>query len=156
MVELQVLGVSQPEEQQNPLVLMRHENRVLPIVVGVHEANAIQIGLMQESLPRPMTHDLIQNLMVGLRAELKSVTIYRLEHGTFYAHLNLEQRNAQGQVEQVLKIDTRPSDGIALAVRVGCPVLAAEEVMDEAAQEANILGPGDDGDDADDDDLDED
>ena len=156
MVELQVLGVSQPEEQQNPLVLMRHENRVLPIVVGVHEANAIQIGLMQESLPRPMTHDLIQNLMVGLRAELKSVTIYRLEHGTFYAHLNLEQRNAQGQVEQVLKIDTRPSDGIALAVRVGCPVLAAEEVMDEAAQEANILGPGEDGDDADDDDLDED
>jgi bifunctional DNase/RNase len=156
MVELQVLGVSQPEEQQNPLVLMRHENRVLPIVVGVHEANAIQIGLMQESLPRPMTHDLIQNLMVGLRAELKSVTIYRLEHGTFYAHLNLEQRNAQGQVEQVLKIDTRPSDGIALAVRVGCPVLAAEEVMDEAAQEANILGPGEDGDDVDDDDLDED
>jgi uncharacterized protein len=156
MVELQVLGVSQPEEQQNPLVLMRHENRVLPIVVGVHEANAIQIGLMQESLPRPMTHDLIQNLMVGLRAELKSVTIYRLEHGTFYAHLNLEQRNAQGQVEQVLKIDTRPSDGIALAVRVGCPVLAAEEVMDEAAQEANILGPGEDGDDMDDDELDED
>ena len=156
MVELQVLGVSQPEEQQNPLVLMRHDNRVLPIVVGVHEANAIQIGLMQESLPRPMTHDLIQNLLVGLRAELKSVTIYRLEHGTFYAHLNLEQRNAQGQVEQVLKIDTRPSDGIALAVRVGCPVLAAEEVMDEAAQEANILGPGEDGDDIDDDDLDED
>ncbi len=156
MVQLQVLGVSQAEEHPNPLVLLRHENRVLPIVVGLHEASAIQIGLMQESLPRPMTHDLIQNLLVGLRAELKSVTIYRLEHGTFYAHLNVEQRNAQGQVEQVLKIDTRPSDGIALAVRVGCPVLASEEVMDEAAQEANIIGPGDDADDTDDDDLDED
>jgi len=156
MVELEVLGVSQPEEHPNPLVLLRHENRVLPIVVGVHEASAIQIGLMQESLPRPMTHDLIQNLLVGLRAEVKSVTIYRLEHGTFYAHLNVEQRNAQGQVEQVLKIDSRPSDGIAIAVRVGCPVLAAEEVMDEAAQEANILGPGEEPDDADDDELDED
>ena len=156
MIELELLGVSQADENPNPLVLLRHDTRVLPIVVGIHEASAIQVGLMGESLPRPMTHDLIKNLLVGLRAEVKSVTIYRLEHGTFYAHLNLEQKNAQGQIEQILKIDTRPSDGIAIAVRMGCPILASEEVMEEAAQEANILEGGDDDVDEleDDDDLD--
>jgi len=156
MIELELLGVSQADENPNPLVLLRHESRVLPIVVGIHEASAIQVGLMGESLPRPMTHDLIKNLLVGLRAEVKSLTIYRLEHGTFFAHLNVEQKNAQGQVEQLLKIDTRPSDGIAIAVRMDCPILASEEVMDEAAQEANILEPGDeDPDDLEDDEFDE-
>jgi hypothetical protein len=154
MVELEILGVSHSEEQQYPLVLLRHESRVLPIVVGLNEASAIQVGLIAERMPRPMTHDLIKNILAGLRAELKSVTIYRLENSTFYAHLNVEQKNAEGDVEQVLKIDTRPSDGIAIAVRVGCPVFAAEEVMDEAAQEASILGPGEEPDDLDDDDDD--
>ncbi|MBI1317375.1 MAG: bifunctional nuclease family protein [Candidatus Hydrogenedens sp.] len=153
MIELELLGVSQADENPNPLVLLRHESRVLPIVVGIHEASAIQVGLMGESLPRPMTHDLIKNLLVGLRAEVKSVVIYRLEHGTFFAHLNIEQRNAQGEVEQILKIDTRPSDGIAIAVRMGADIYASEEVMDEAAQEANILEAGEEPDDLEDDDL---
>jgi len=144
MVELELLGVSQAEEHSYPLVLLRHEGRVLPILVGVPEASAIQVGLMQEKTARPMTHDLIRNLLVGLRAELKSVTIYRLENDTFYAHLNIEQKNNNGETEQVLRIDTRPSDGIAVAVRVGCPIFAAEEVMDAAAQDASILGGGDD------------
>jgi len=151
MIELELLGVSQADENPNPLVLLRHESRVLPIVVGIHEASAIQVGLMGESLPRPMTHDLIKNLLVGLRAEVKSVVIYRLEHGTFFAHLNIEQKNAQGQIEQLLKIDTRPSDGIAIAVRMGCAIFASEEVMEEASQEANIVDPGDDADDIDED-----
>ncbi len=105
-----------------------------------------------------MTHDLICNLLAGLRAELQSVTIYMLENDTFFAHLNVEQKNPQGQVEQVLRIDSRPSDGIAIAMRVGCPIYAAEEVMDMAAQDASILGPEEDldtdadGEDEDDDD----
>jgi len=142
MIELEVMGVSQAEEHQYPLVLLRHDTKVLPIVVGIHEASAIQVGLMGEKLPRPMTHDLIKNLLAGLRAELQSVTIYRLENDTFYAHLNVQQMSADGAVEQMLRIDTRPSDGIAIAVRVGCTVYAAEEVMEMAAQEASILGPG--------------
>ena len=72
------------------------------------------------------------------------MTIYRLESDTFFAHLNIEQHNAQGSVEQVLRIDTRPSDGVAIAVRVGCPIFAAEEVMDMAAQDASNLEEGDD------------
>lgn len=142
MIELDVLGVSQADENAYPLVLLRHDSRVLPILVGIPEASAIQVGLMGEKTARPMTHDLLKNILAGLRAELKSVTIYRLENDTFFAHLNVEQRNAQGTVEQVLRIDTRPSDGIAIAVRVGCPILASEEVMDSAAQDASILGPG--------------
>lgn len=136
MVELEVLGVSPPEEHQFPLVFLRHGGRVLPIIVGLFEANAIQMGLTKERTARPMTHDLIGNLLVGLRGELKSVTIYRLENDTFYAHLNVEQRSPEGHVEQVLRIDTRPSDGIAIAVRLGCPIYCAEEVLDAAGQDA--------------------
>jgi bifunctional DNase/RNase len=113
MVELELQGVVMPEEHKYPVVLLRHEMKVLPILVGPAEADAIQRGLLGEKTARPMTHDLLKNILAGLRAELKSVTIYRLENDTFYAHLNVEQRSAQGQLEQVLRIDTRPSDGIA-------------------------------------------
>lgn len=148
MIELELLGVSQADEHQYPVVLLRHESRVLPILVGVPEASAIQNGLMHEKTPRPMTHDLVCNILAGLRGELKSVTIYRLQNDTFFAHLNVEQRNIQGHIEQVLKIDSRPSDGIAIAVRTGCPIYAAEEVMDMAGQDASILSTPEDGDDS--------
>ncbi len=140
MVELEVLGVSPPEENQFPLVFLRHGNRVLPIIVGLYEANAIQMGLAHERTARPMTHDLISNLLAGLRGDLKSVTIYRLENDTFYAHLNVEQRSPEGHVEQILRIDSRPSDGIAIAVRIGCPIYCAEEVLELAGQDAASLG----------------
>lgn len=147
MLEVEILGVSQAEEHQYPLVLLRHENKVLPILVGLPEASAIQIGLLGEKTARPMTHDLICNLLVGLRGELTSVNIYKLENETFLAHLNVEQKNDEGHIEQILRIDTRPSDGIAIAVRVGCPIMVAEEVMESAAQDASILGEADDEDD---------
>lgn len=153
MLEVEILGVSQAEEHRYPLVLLRYESRVLPILVGIPEASAIQLGLQGEKTARPMTHDLICNLLAGLRGELISVNIYKLENETFLAHLNVEQKNNNGEVEQILRIDTRPSDGIAVAVRVGCPILVAEEVMDAAAQDASILG-GDDDEEDDEDDVD--
>ncbi|HEX72288.1 MAG TPA: bifunctional nuclease family protein [Candidatus Hydrogenedentes bacterium] len=155
MVELEILGVSQAEEHQYPVVLLRHENRVLPILVGIPEASAIQIGLMREKTPRPMTHDLVCNLLAGLRGELQSVTIYQLQNDTFFAHLNIEQKNPEGHVEQVLRIDSRPSDGIAIAVRLGCPIYAAEEVMEMAGQDASLLASPDDSDDTQDEDDDD-
>ncbi len=154
MIELELQGVVMPDEHKFPVVLLRHENKVLPILVGLAEADAIQRGLLGEKTQRPMTHDLIKNVFAGLRAELKSVTIYRLENDTFYAHLNVEQHSAQGQLEQMLRIDTRPSDGIAIAVRVGCPILATEEVMNKAAQDASALVEADDVEDEDDEDDD--
>ncbi len=147
MLKLEVLGVS--EGPHHPVVLLRHEDRILPIVVGIAEANAIQVGLMQEKIGRPMTHDLICNLLAGLGGALQSVSIYKLENDTFFAHLNVEQRNVDGQVAQVLRIDSRPSDGIALAIRVRCPILAAEEVMDVAGQDVSIINPPDESDEGD-------
>ena len=141
-----MLGVSQTEETPVPVVLLRHEGHILPILVGAPEATAIQLGLMNEKPPRPMTHDLISNLLAGLRGRVQSVTIYKLENDTFFAHLNIEQRSPDGQVEQVLRIDSRPSDGIAISTRVNCPIYAAEEVMDAAAQDASILPPGEEDD----------
>ena len=139
MIPLEVVGVSQSEKDGFPVVWLRNDNRVLPIVVGMPEANAIQIVLLGQSPPRPLTHDLISNLLAGLRGELQSVTIYKLENEIFFAHLNIQQRSPTGQVEQILRVDSRPSDGIAIAVRMKCPILVAEEVMDAAAQDASLL-----------------
>jgi uncharacterized protein len=147
MIPLDVIGVSQSEKDGFPVVWLRNENRVLPIVVGLPEANAIQIVLLGQSPPRPLTHDLIGNLLAGLRAELQSVTIYKLENEIFFAHLNIQQRSPTGQVEQILRVDSRPSDGIAIAVRMKCPILAAEEVMDAAGQDASLLAEADEEDD---------
>jgi hypothetical protein len=90
-----------------------------------------------------MTHDLICNLLTGLRGELKSVTIYKLENETFYAHLNIEQRGPNGQTDQVLRVDSRPSDGIAIACRTESPIFVTQTVMDMASQDMSILGTGD-------------
>lgn len=158
MVEMELLGINHSADHPYPLVLLRHENRVLPIVVGLPEARAILQGLSEDKPQRPMTHDLIRNLLAGLRGELRSLTIYKLEDDTFFAHLNVEQKNAQGQVEQVLRVDSRPSDGIAMAVRVNCPIYASEEVLEAAGQDASILdAPAEiDEDDTDDDEDDDD
>ena len=137
MIEVEVLGVS--DGAAHPVVLLRHEDRVLPIVVGLPEAQAIQVGLMEEKLGRPMTHDLVCNILAGLRGELQSITIYKLENDTFFAHLNVNQVSTSGEVEQVLRIDSRPSDSIAIAVRAKCPIFVAEAVMDAAAQDVGIV-----------------
>jgi len=133
MLEVEILGVH--DGQSHPVVLLRHEDRVLPIVVGLPEAQAIQVGLLDEKMGRPMTHDLVCNILAGLRAHMESVTIYKLENDTFYAHLNLSQKNAAGEIEQLVRVDSRPSDGIAVAVRTRCPIYVAEEVMDAAGQD---------------------
>lgn len=144
MVEVEILGVS--DTPNHPVVLLRHEDRVLPIVVGAPEAQAIYVGLRDEKLGRPMTHDLVCNLLAGLRAELESVTIYKLENDTFFAHLNVKQQSPSGETEQMLRIDSRPSDGIAIAVRQQCPIYVAEEVMESAAQDVGSMEPDESGD----------
>ena len=147
MVKLELVGVSQYDKDGTYAVLLRDETRILPIMVGLPEASAIHIVLMGQMPPRPLTHDLICNLLAGLRGRLQSVIIYKLENGTFFAHLNIEQLSPSGQVEQVLRVDSRPSDGIAIAIRTKCPIYAAEEVMQQAGQDAASLLSSDDDDD---------
>lgn len=146
MIEVKVLGAFALDEGNAPTVLLQAGDRVLPISVGPFEAAAISFGVRGQKPLRPMTHDLVLNILAGLRGTLKSVTVYKFEEGTFFAYLTVEQVDAAGQVEQVLRIDTRPSDGIAIAVRMQCPIYAAEEVMDVAARRnVSILEEGEGG-----------
>ena len=161
MVETEIMGITQVQGAGFPTVLLRHENRILLISIGLPEASAIQLALLEEKPPRPMTHDLICNLLAGLRATVQSVNIYKLEAQTFFAYLSIEQTDEQGEVEQVLRVDTRPSDGIAIALRVGCPVFVDEAVLEEAGHDASLLrglfeAAGDDDEDDEDDVYDDD
>ena len=142
MVEMEIWGVS--DGQPGPVVLLRNGTRILPIVINFPEANAIQMGLMGQKFGRPMTHDLICNILAGLRGTIKSVNIYKLENDTYFAYLDIEQKTHDGEIEQVLRIDTRPSDGMAIAVRIGCPIYAAEEVLDSSGQDMSALGLSED------------
>lgn len=139
MIEAEILGLTQVQGVDIPAVLLQHEELILPINIGPPEANAIQMALMEEKAPRPMTHDLICNLLAGLRGTVQSVAIYSLEEQTFFAYLNVEQTNEEGEVEQILRVDTRPSDGIAIALRVKCPILVDEAIFEEAGHDVSLL-----------------
>ncbi len=112
-----------------PVVVLREHdqpNRMLPILVGGAEAAAIVIALTGESQPRPKTHDLMASLLQGLDGHLDAVEVTGVTDGTFIANLMI---HCPGGTRQ---IDTRPSDAIALAVRVGAPLFVDESVLDEA------------------------
>jgi len=96
---------------------------VLPIWVGVYEANAIALEIEKVSTPRPMTHDLIKNVLTGLDALVHKVVVTELKDETFYAVIWLEREG------QVVSIDSRPSDALALALRVDCPIFVEDEVL---------------------------
>lgn len=112
------------------VVLLKSANdeRALPIFIGAAEAQAIAIQVNEVKVPRPLTHDLLKNLLDFLECRLKRVEIVRIEEGTFYAVLVLE-RDARD-----VRVDCRPSDAIAVALRAGAPLFVAEAVMDEAGR----------------------
>ena len=102
------------------------EKKVLPIWVGIFEANAIALEMEQVSTPRPMTHDLLKNIIEGFQAQVARIVVNDLKDNTFYAVITI---NLNGN--EVL-IDARPSDAIALALRVNAPIFVAEKVIEEA------------------------
>lgn len=104
------------------------DNRVLQIFIGAAEAQAIAIHLKGIEVPRPLTHDLLKNLLVYFQSPLKRVEVCDLRDGTFYARLILDRDGTE------VEVDARPSDAIALALRCGTPVFVAEMVMDEAGR----------------------
>lgn len=130
MVEMELVGVRVELPSNTPIVLLREtegRNRVLPIFIGGPEATAIAFALDGVVTPRPMTHDLLKDVIEGLDAQLERIVVTSLSAGTFYAELHLR---TAGSIRQV---SARPSDAIALAVRVGAPIFAEEAVVDEAA-----------------------
>jgi bifunctional DNase/RNase len=126
LVGIHGLGLDATSDQ--PVVLLKEELglRVLPIWIGHPEATAILIAIEGIVPPRPMTHDLLLSIITAAGLVLERVEITRLDEGTFYASLALH-----GDAGEVV-LDARPSDSIALAVRAGCPILVAEDVMDAA------------------------
>src|SRR6187401_2247717 len=128
---MQIYGVSFDMVGKQPIVLLKtvDGNRFLPIWIGHPEAAAILMKLQGASTPRPMTHDLLSDLLEQLDAKCERVSVTELRDNTFYATITVSMNGSE------LEIDSRPSDAIALAVRAEAPIFAAEEVIEESAIE---------------------
>jgi bifunctional DNase/RNase len=139
MVEMNLAGVRVELPSNQPIVLLREQEgeRFLPIWIGQPEAAAIALALQGVVTPRPMTHDLMKNILDEMAIQVNSIVITELREGTFFAVINM-QRNGDAW-----EISSRPSDAIALAVRLGCKIFASEDVLSEAS----ILIPSGDEDD---------
>jgi hypothetical protein len=125
-VQVDILGLSTNPASGGAYALILkevHGDRRLPIIIGASEAQSIALEMEGIKPPRPLTHDLMKNIIAAFGGELSDITIDELRDGTFYAKLNIDSQ----------QIDSRPSDAIALAVRYGVQIYVAASVMDEAA-----------------------
>jgi len=124
-IEMKIRGLMMDPVTNMPIVILKDVDgtAVLPIWVGIYEANAIALEIEKVTTPRPMTHDLLRNLLLGLDTRVHKVVVNDLREDTFYALIWLERDG------QVITIDSRPSDALALALRVDCPIYVEEEVL---------------------------
>src|SRR5579885_2024680 len=131
MVEMSIYGVSFDLVGKQPIVLLKTAdgNRYLPIWIGHPEAAAILMKLQGASAPRPLTHDLLVNILGELEVEIVRVTVTELRENTFHASITIQQNGHE------LEIDSRSSDAIAVAVRAHAPIFAADDVIEESAIE---------------------
>jgi bifunctional DNase/RNase len=148
MVEMELIAVRVELPGNTPVVVLRErggDGRLLPIFIGQPEATAIAFALDGVRTPRPMTHDLMRDLLEELGATVERVVVTHLDEGTFYAEIHMK---AGGDDH---RISSRPSDAMALALRIDCPIFAADEVIAEAGlvpedddPESDDEVPGDD------------
>lgn len=132
-VEMELVGVRVQMPTQTPILLLREidgRRRVVPIYIGGPEAHAIDLALSKTPTARPMTHDLLAEVIESLGTALERVVVTELRDSTFYAELYL--RDSTGGVQT---LSARPSDAVALAVRTGSPIFAEESLIDEAGIE---------------------
>ena len=127
-IEMNIKGLMVDPVTNMPIVILRDKDgqKVLPIWVGIFEANAIALQIENISTPRPMTHDLLRNVIQDLKASVEKVVVCDLQDNTFYALIYL------GLHGDTLAIDARPSDAIALALRTRAPIFVEETVIDNA------------------------
>jgi uncharacterized protein len=133
-VEMTIRGLMMDPVTNMPIVILKDtaSDTVLPIWVGVYEANAIALEMEKVSTPRPMTHDLIKNVLTGLETQVHKVVVTELRDDTFYAVIWLEREGA------VISVDSRPSDALALALRVDCPIFVDDGVLKNSKLAANL------------------
>jgi hypothetical protein len=127
-VEMKVRGLALDPVSNMPIIILRdeEEKRSLPIWVGLFEANAIALELEKISTPRPMTHDLIKNILESVEAKVEKIVVNDLRDNTFFALIHLRLGDEE------ITVDSRPSDAIALALRVGAPIFVDEDVVRRA------------------------
>jgi bifunctional DNase/RNase len=131
MHEMLIYGVSFDLVGKQPIVLLKTAdgNKFLPIWIGHPEAAAILMKLQSQAPPRPMTHDLVSDMLEQLGAQIVRITVTELRENTFYAQITVQQDGSE------IEIDSRPSDAIALAIRAEAPIFAADRVIEESAIE---------------------
>ena len=124
-VEMKIRGLMMDPVTNMPIVILKDlgSDTVLPIWVGVYEANAIALEIEKVTTPRPMTHDLIKNVLTGLEANVQKIVVNELRDDTLFAIIWVEKGG------ELISIDSRPSDALALALRVDCPIFVEEQVL---------------------------
>jgi len=131
-VEMKIRGLMMDPVTNMPIVVLKdiNGNAILPIWVGIYEANAIALEIEKVSTPRPMTHDLIKLLLLGTNTGVRKVVVSELKDDTFYAVIWLEKDG------DLISVDSRPSDALALALRLDCPIYVEEQVLKSSRQSA--------------------
>lgn len=139
--EAEVVGIGAGTDPNGgnpiPAIILEARGEYLPIFVTGDQAESIRLALADEPFERPLTHDLLVELLTEFGGAIDAVRIDDLSEGTFFAKLDIE-RYDDGRPEKFV-FDTRPSDAIALAVRIECPITIADEVLDEAAQPPDMM-----------------
>ena len=130
MIELVLSRIKIDENRNEQIIVLKEKQgpRLLPVVIGIAEVNAIKLKLSGIEPPRPLTHDLLLRTIESLGARLKEIVIDKLENNTFYAKVVLSRNGAGSEI----RVDARPSDSVAIALRAGAPIYVAEEVLDQA------------------------
>ena len=133
-VEMKIRGLMMDPVTQTPIVILKDlsGNTILPIWVGMYEANAIALEIEKVSTPRPMTHDLIKILLMGLDTGIKKVVVSELRDDTFYAIIWLEKDG------ELISVDSRPSDALALALRLDCPIYVEDQVLKTSKSSSTV------------------
>jgi bifunctional DNase/RNase len=133
-VEMKIRGLMMDPVTNMPIVILKdvNGNTVLPIWVGIYEANAIALEIEKVSTPRPMTHDLIKSVLLGLNTGIRKVVVSELKEDTFYALIWLERDG------ELISVDSRPSDALALALRLDCPIFVDDTVLKSSKLAASV------------------
>jgi bifunctional DNase/RNase len=131
---MKIRGLMMDPMTNMPIVVLKDMSgdAVLPIWVGIYEANAIALEIEKVSTPRPMTHDLIKVLLMGLETSIKKVVVSELKDDTFYALIWLEREG------RLMSVDSRPSDALALALRHDCPIFVDDKVLQTSKNSATV------------------
>ena len=130
MIQVELSRIIIDEKRQDQVIVLKEKegDRQIPIVIGFMEASSIKIKISGVDVPRPMTHDLLVNVMEVLEAGLLRVVIDKLVNNTFYAKLEIKSKDGA-----IKTIDARPSDSIAMAVRLKAPIFVADEVLQKSS-----------------------